>query len=150
MEERMRNLEKRIESLELAQKTATEADHLQHQQMQLLRTDVQETNSLLKRILPDVGTSREKLDTLTHGQEELVYGQQGLLQEIHAISKTWVESLQENFDEAREALVEIRTTQGSRNERFDHLDMRFDKQDKRMDSVDSKLDQILKLLQQKP
>jgi phage-related tail protein len=110
MEERMRNLEKRVESLELAQKSATEADHLQHQQMQLLRTDVQETNSLLKRLLPDVGTSREKLDALEHGQQEL---KQILQQNYDAILDAMVKTVK---DENKEHIEQLEKTLATKDD----------------------------------
>jgi hypothetical protein len=56
IEEEFEELKRHAEKLEQA-----------GQQIQILRADVQETNILLKRILPDVGTSREKLDALARG-----------------------------------------------------------------------------------
>ena len=129
--EEFEELKRRVEKLEQS-----------GQQIQLLRADVQETNILLKRILPDVGTSREKLDALGRGQQELK-------QELHSHSETWLKSLQENFDEVKSALVEIRTTQGTHNERFDHLTTKEDLVALKTEQG-AKLDQILQLLQQKP
>jgi len=139
--EEFEELKRRVEKLEQS-----------GQQIQLLRTDVQETNMLLKRILPDVGTSREKLDALGRGQQELK-------QELHSHSEAWLNSLQESFEEVKSALVEIRTTQGSRNERFDRIESRLEATATRdditilkttQDEQGAKLDQILQLLQQKP
>jgi iron uptake system EfeUOB component EfeO/EfeM len=83
---------------------------------------------------------------LTRGQQEL---KQELQQELHSHSEAWLKSLQENFEEVKSAMVEIRTTQGTHNERFDHVTTKDDLAALKTEHG-AKLDQILQFLQQKP
>ncbi len=141
-----------------------EPDGNLEQRVEHIEREIKRVRFALDHIKVDTGSSRESFDAIEQKQSEALKLLRGIAQgqadhgekfdaqrqELHTHAETWLKSLQENFDEVRSALVEIRTTQGSRNERFDHIDTRFDKQDQRMDSMDSKLDQILALLQQKP
>jgi predicted nuclease with TOPRIM domain len=118
---------------------------------------LEQINNSLNRIQSDTGSALERLDALEQGvksiserfdafaQTQADHGERfdELKQELHTHSDVWLRSLQENFDQAKEALVEIRMTQGSHNERFDT-------QGQRLGKMDSKLDLIVQLLQQKP
>ena len=114
--EEFEELKRRVEKLEQA-----------GQQIQLLRADVQETNILLKRILPDVGTSREKLDTLEHGQ-------QSIKQDIAAIHDVFVK----DFERIENNIGEVNAT----------LSERFDTNERTQAEQGTMLRQILQLLQQ--
>ncbi len=74
--------------------------------------EAHEIKGIVGGIEVDMGDARERFDTLDRGQQELK-------EELHTISKTWLEALQENVDDLK---TEIHTAQGSQNERFDHLE----------------------------
>src|SRR5436853_3749480 len=138
------NLETRLEKLE---------QNLNHllRQAKTHELDLNQVKAALERVLFDTGSTREsldslerryaeaikrlraiaetqashseRLDTLARGQQEAT---EKLKQELETHSKAWLEALQENFTQVKEALVEIRTTQGTRNERFDRMETRLE------------------------
>src|SRR5260370_6794688 len=64
-----------------------------------------QANNRLERIIQTQADRSEKLHTLERGQQEL---KEVLLQEIHTLSKTWLDSLQENIDEIKAGMVRTR------------------------------------------
>jgi len=112
-----------------------------------------ETNKLMRGIGERQAGHGERLDTLSRGQQEL-------RQELHTISNTWLDTLQENFDD-------VKTMQADHSERFDRVghqisevrqqsESRFDRIEATMATKDdisgikATQDLILQLLQQKP
>ena len=130
--------------------------------------DLNQVKAALERVLFDTGSTRESLDSLERRYAEAIKrlraiaeaqashsekldtlgrGQQELKQELHTISNTWLDSLQENFSELKS---DIATAQGTQNERFDHIGTRFDKLEAIQTGQGTKLDEILTLLKQNP
>jgi len=64
-----------------------------------------QANKQLERIIQTQADRSEKLDTLERSQQEL---KEVLLQEIHTISNTWLDSLQENVDEIKDDMAGTR------------------------------------------
>jgi hypothetical protein len=50
----------------------------------------------------DLGTIHERLDTIEQNQ-------QALMQELHTVSDTWLETLQEHYTEHKNAIAELKT-----------------------------------------
>src|SRR2546429_658851 len=113
------NLEQRVEQIEREMKRARFAlDHIKldtgatKESLDTIERHLSETNKLLRGITQTQVDHGERFDTV----------KVELKQELEAHSDAWLKSLQQNFEQVKEALVEIRTTQGSRNERFDHIE----------------------------
>ena len=98
--------------------------------------------------------------------EDVIRRLDDLKQELHTISNTWLDTLQEHYTEHKQDISDVQTVQRGHSKYFEEHGKRLaatatkedtselkatvTEQSKRMDTMDSKLDQILALLQQKP
>lgn len=80
---------------------------------------------------------------------------EAIKQELHTVSNTWLETLQEHYDEHKEAISDIKTVQSGHSKFFEEHGKRLAATATKDDLTDlearmnSKFDQILHLLQQK-
>jgi chromosome segregation ATPase len=112
--------------------------HLLIRQAKAHELDLNQVKALLERIKLDTGSSRESLDIV---EQRLLALRHELKRELNAHSNAWLNALQQNFDEVKGALVDIRTTQGTHNERLDQVASKDD-----VNRIESKLDGLIKLL----
>ena len=81
---------------------------------------------------------------------------EAIKQELHTVSNTWLETLQDHYNEHKQDISDVQTVLSGHSKFFEehgrrlaHIEANMDKQGQRQDTMDSKLDQILQLLQQK-
>ncbi len=127
MEQRLDDLEKRVEKLEQIKgqtepikisRIEIDAGDMRERLDELERKQAEAIN-LLRGIREAQADHGEKFDTLAHVQQE---SKEELRQEIYTISSTWLESLQENIYDIKMVQDAIKTTQADHSERFDRLD----------------------------
>jgi chromosome segregation ATPase len=98
-------------------------DKLEEEQKEIKKrlTELERQTEPIKisRVELDMGDVRERFDTI---ERSIQASKEELTKEFDTVSKTWLDSLQEIFDELKVALVDVTMTQGSHNERFDHIE----------------------------